>query len=251
MIENALAERYCAPEWAFLLQVRSSTGANYARTADALAMSLYPSRGLHLHGFEIKVSKSDWKRELSNPDKAEEIARFCHFWWVVAPEGVVPVDEVPPNWGLLELIKDGRWKIAKKAEFLKAEPLTHTLLAGVFRNISTRMVTASSVQDRINAAITTERESRSDRLSRQVEHLQEDLKVYREFEKTAGIRVRSWDMGNIARIVEMLRYSRDDPSYYRRQLERVRDEIAALGENLETALNGIDTINAQIAEVQQ
>ena len=45
---------------------------------------VWPSRGLYLHGFEIKVHRNDWLRELKNPAKAEEIAGYCHFWWVVA-----------------------------------------------------------------------------------------------------------------------------------------------------------------------
>ena len=59
-----LRYRFCQPEWAFLSQVRNGTGyLRTTRTADALAMSLWPSRGLHLYGFEIKVRKSDWKKD--------------------------------------------------------------------------------------------------------------------------------------------------------------------------------------------
>lgn len=73
-----LRRRYPAPAWAFLEEVRNQTGyARTIRTADALAMSLYPSRGLHLHGFEVKVSRADWFRELNDPKKAEEIAAYC------------------------------------------------------------------------------------------------------------------------------------------------------------------------------
>ena len=33
------------------------------RYADAIAMNLWPSRGLAVHGFEIKISRGDWQRE--------------------------------------------------------------------------------------------------------------------------------------------------------------------------------------------
>jgi hypothetical protein len=62
-MEGLLAARYCAPAWAIFYEVANATGANGSRYADAVAMSLYPSRGLELHGFEVKKSRWDWVRE--------------------------------------------------------------------------------------------------------------------------------------------------------------------------------------------
>lgn len=104
--ERALFERlqvrYAEPEWALLSQVASGTGANARRWIDALAMNLYPSRGLALHGFEMKSSRSDWLRELKAPHKADDIHRYCDFWWVVAAtKDIVKDGELPLGWGLL------------------------------------------------------------------------------------------------------------------------------------------------------
>jgi hypothetical protein len=64
----ALRKKYPAAAWAFLEQVANGTGyAKKYRWADALAMGLWPSRGMELHGIEVKVSRSDWLRELENP----------------------------------------------------------------------------------------------------------------------------------------------------------------------------------------
>lgn len=70
--------------------------------ADAVAVGFWPSRGLHVRGFECKVSRSDWLRELSKPDKAERFASLCHEWWVVTTPDVVKEGELPGAWGLLE-----------------------------------------------------------------------------------------------------------------------------------------------------
>lgn len=104
--ERALFERlqvrYAAPEWALLNQVSNGTGYRANRWIDALAMNLYPSRGLAIHGFEMKASRSDWLRELKDPAKAEEINSHCNFWWVVAADkDVVRDGELPLGWGLL------------------------------------------------------------------------------------------------------------------------------------------------------
>lgn len=54
-----------------------------------------------VHGFEVKVTRSDWLRELADPTKADEWARYCHHWWLVAPREVVKPGELPGGWGHL------------------------------------------------------------------------------------------------------------------------------------------------------
>ena len=111
---DALKLRYCQPEWAIFFEVANATGARASRYADAVAMSLWPSRGLEIHGFEVKVSRSDWMNEKRNPEKAENIAAYCDRWWLVAPSFVVREEEIPPLWGWLELYPKGL-KIRKQA----------------------------------------------------------------------------------------------------------------------------------------
>jgi hypothetical protein len=128
-----LAERHQAPAWAFLRHVANGTGRHQGRTADALAMSLWPSRGLELHGFEVKVYRSDWLRELKDPAKADEIASRCHRWWVVASStDVVKLEELPARWGLM--VADGKGlKVAREAPLVEPVPLDHVFLAAILR----------------------------------------------------------------------------------------------------------------------
>lgn len=95
------------PEWAFIEHVRNAAGFDATRTADAMALHLWPSRGHELHGFEVKVSRSDWRRELADPSKADGWFDYVDRWWIAAPKGVVPPDELPTSWGLLEVGDDG------------------------------------------------------------------------------------------------------------------------------------------------
>jgi len=72
------------------------------RRADALYVGFASSRGEHLIGHEVKVSRSDWLHELDQPEKAEKWATECHAWYVVAPStAIVHVAEVPHGWGLM------------------------------------------------------------------------------------------------------------------------------------------------------
>ncbi len=63
-IKAALRRSYSEPEWAILFEVGDATGARHTRFADAVVMSLWPSRGLTVTGMEIKVSRSDGTRNV-------------------------------------------------------------------------------------------------------------------------------------------------------------------------------------------
>ncbi|AUG29422.1 MULTISPECIES: hypothetical protein [Microbacterium] len=54
-----------------------------------------------VHGFEVKVSRSDWLTELRDPEKAEAWARYCHYFWLVAADRSIVRDDLPDGWGLL------------------------------------------------------------------------------------------------------------------------------------------------------
>lgn len=97
-----IRKHYAAPEWAVFAQVRSSaSNAPGTRVADAIAFNLWPSRGMPVHGFEIKVSRRDWLRELKSPHKADEVAAYCDYWTLVVSDPAFVKDgELPETWGL-------------------------------------------------------------------------------------------------------------------------------------------------------
>jgi hypothetical protein len=134
-----------------LEEVRNGTG--YVRTlrsADALVCSCWPSRGLWLAGVEIKVSRSDWLREIKDPAKSSEIQRWCHYWWIAAPAGLVHDGELPKTWGLLEHAS-GKLSVKVQAPKLEAEPPSMTFLASVLR--STQAAQDRIVSERVATAV--------------------------------------------------------------------------------------------------
>jgi hypothetical protein len=64
-------------------------------------VDLWPSSGHPVHGFEVKVSRSDWLTELKDPDKAEAFKPYCDHWWLVVPDASIVHDDLPPGWGLM------------------------------------------------------------------------------------------------------------------------------------------------------
>lgn len=130
-------------EYAYMAGVRNGAGFDATRTFDGLAMSLWPSRGLRVEVFEIKVSRSDWQRELAKPDKAEDACKIADRFWVVAPVGCVHDGELPPTWGLIEVTGDGDgkpWKLRTKMSAPNlgtptATPLDRGLVVGMLRSV--------------------------------------------------------------------------------------------------------------------
>lgn len=130
-IHDLLAARFAAPEWAIFFEVHDQTG-GAVRRADAIAMNLWRSRRYEVVGFEIKVARSDWRRELKNPAKAEPILRYCDRWMIVAERDVVKPDELPAAWGLLE-VRGDRLLEMRKGPALEPDPLDRRFLAALLR----------------------------------------------------------------------------------------------------------------------
>lgn len=134
-VVRVLRTKYAGGDWVLIPQVPDGTGGNKSRTADAIAMSLWPSRGLELHGFEVKVSRSDWLKELNGSGaKAHAVAKHCERWWIVATAGIVKIDELPVAWGLMVVNAAGDGMTVKKqAPVQSSEPITRKFLAGLLR----------------------------------------------------------------------------------------------------------------------
>ncbi len=151
----ALQQRYPAREYALLEQVRNGTGyGRTVRTADAIALSLWPSRGLVLHGFEIKNYRGDWIREKDKPEKAEEIARFCDYWWLVVTRAdIVHEGELPATWGLLAPDETGTKLVAvQQPTKMEAQPWSRAFMAAVLRTAADSMVPKSAVDAQVEEA---------------------------------------------------------------------------------------------------
>lgn len=110
-------------EFAFMTHVRNAAGFNSTRTFDAVVMSLWPSRGMELHAYEVKCSRSDWLRELKEPEKADAAAKLVdRFSMVVSDESIIQPGELPPTWGLLA-VRGSKLVCVKEAPLLpEADP---------------------------------------------------------------------------------------------------------------------------------
>lgn len=197
-IQAALRARFAPPEYALMFEVRSSTGhGNQVRYADAIAMGLWPSRGLDLVGFEIKASRSDWLRELKEPQKADRIGCFCDRWYVVAgAKDIVLPGELPTGWGLM-VPRGDTLVVSKEAPpFLDVKPVSRSFLASLLRAASVQSPAEEVIAQRVALALSEQAEQFKRSRTVEERHNAEELRLLREavedFEQAAGVKIRGW-----------------------------------------------------------
>lgn len=126
-IASVLLERHPAPEWATFDEFCGGTGSHWGadRYVDIVAMHLWASSHVgskpHVVAYEIKATRQDFAKELSDVNKrsvSERIATECYF---AMPVGLVKVDEIPEGWGLLEVLQNRKTRIKKRAQLRKLE----------------------------------------------------------------------------------------------------------------------------------
>lgn len=259
MVAAVLQKKFGKPEYAFLRQVRNATGYQQrTRTADALAMGLWPSRGMHLHGFEIKVSRSDWAHELKQPEKAEEIARYCHFWWLAVPDAAIVKDgKLPHQWGLLEC-KSQTPKIVKQAPFVEnPQPPTMMFFASLMRSVVEDDTALADVQKlmqkEIWAAEERGRKSAVDAAERDAKAMLDRtgdlMKRVADFEAASGIRIDRYSTyfsGEIGAAVRMIRNERGIASL----VDDAADRLKRAGDELREVAAGLRTVRETPEEFQ-
>lgn len=129
---NALKLRFPPESHALMFEVAPATGGS-TRYADAVAVGLWASHGHLIQGIEIKVSRSDFLHEMKQPEKSEPVMRYCGRWWLACPKGMVKPEELPPTWGMLELVDKGALRVKVKAPILKPQPVTLGFFASLCR----------------------------------------------------------------------------------------------------------------------
>jgi hypothetical protein len=181
--------------WVLLEQVGDTTGYGVSRHLDAVAISLWPSRGLEVHGIEVKISRADAHRELSHPEKAEAIASRCDRFWMATPAGIIDAENlkrIAPSWGLLEVSGSAGHSVVKtrvQAGKHEPEPLDRTFVAALLRRVP---IPTDAVRREIEESERTRLEANFDRrvadaVERATHHLEEIAKQAKVFAERTGI----------------------------------------------------------------
>jgi len=243
-IYKILFKRYKGTEHAYMEEVSDAAGFGRSRSADAVVMNLWPSRGLHLTGFEVKASRTDWLKELKNPAKAENIIKYCDYWWLLAGDDSVvlqPGIEIPTTWGYM-VIRKNRLVVVKEAPKLEPAVLSRSFLAAMLKRVTGGMVPRSSIQNEIDNAIELgcqnkrrQHDYEVERLTKKVSELQ---KIITDFETASELSLSksewSSENKNLGKLVNIIRKS--NPEEMRKELERISGVAKKINETIQQQL---------------
>ena len=233
-----------AGEYALLPQVRNAAGFNASRTFDAVAVSLWPSRGFSIHCYEVKCSRSDWLRELKEPAKAEAAARHCDRFSIVAADSTIVRDgELPPTWGLL-VVHGQSLRTVVAAPLLPGadpkRPVERSFLVPMLRAAGCAIAASPAEIERARAEGFKQGESASRReADRCKEHLTELREKVTAFEVASGVRlgVSTWGSKASEEVGLALRAVLASD----KAAKNATDRIAQVRQQLASALDAIDS----------
>lgn len=236
-IHEAIAAKFSHPHYITMFEVRDSTGFDSRRSADALSIGMYSSRGREITGFEIKFSRSDWLRELKMPEKAEEIGKFCDWFYLVTnDDSIAKLEEIPTPWGWM-VLRGSRLKVIKKPEKIKPLPLDRPMLCSLLYSARGQCIAEieKRISSRVDERVQTEARSLTYQAKEGDRKYQELLKSVREFEDASGLSIHSpWvDKKKIGDAVRRVMKEGDSLNEYRRELEFVKNRALTLSSNVE------------------
>lgn len=204
-----IQRRHEGPGWQVFTELANGTGARARRRADAVAMGLWPSRGYEVHGYEVKVSRGDVRKELTDVSKADSVGKYCDFWWLaVADTAIIDGLLIPPAWGILTP-KDRVLRAVRMATKRRAAPLDRAFVAAMLQSVTGHWVPRQKLRElaetreaEIARAVQNEREHGADDDRRALEQLRRQVKA---FEEASGIQIQNgWRHGDVGRAVEIM-----------------------------------------------
>lgn len=199
----AALRRHYGDGYALVEQVANGTGYRADRHLDVVAFGLWPSRGLAIHGIEVKVSKADLKRELAQPDKAESVATYCDRFYIAAPADIVAdtmglgLDMLVPGWGILAVSGEGdatRVGVVREATGHESKAIDRGFVAAVLRRLPNlgdeeRTAIRNQVWEEHHDAIKQAGERGAAAARAEIAALRERI---REAEAASGIPITEW-----------------------------------------------------------
>lgn len=252
LVVAALRKAYDDRSYAFLEQVRGGTGAQGSRYADGMAFGLFPSRGLDIQGFEVKVSRSDWLSELKQPAKADEIFQFCDYWWLAAgSDSIVKDGELPEPWGLM-VLRDGEMHVSKQAPRLHPIAPSKAFIASIMRNLHKGRPGVEELEQQhrlgIEEGFKRGAVSAKSEETRDSAKLLEVNKMVAEFEEAAGLKIYEWNAGKVGAAVKALLNGANDLEAARERMRFMQRHASALADGLSKQIVAID---AELGASQQ
>lgn len=234
-------------EYVLLFDVPNVVGVRQERRCDAIAIGMWQSTGRLIHGFEVKVSRSDWLREVKDVSKADHFIEQCDRWWLVTGDiSVAKPEEIPEAWGWMTATKTGL-RIQRPAKPLPQDE-TRIKRGWAFALIRRAAERGDANSPEFQAQLAKHREQESrrakDTLDREIARIVPQYEVLQKkvdkFEQDSGMKLDDWRLGNVGKLARKLHAISDDG--YRGFNRMLQDQIRSmesLVKNMREALEAV------------
>ena len=153
-----LANKYSdTRQYSCAREVQEKTG--WARRRlDFVAVDCFESNNLEIMAFEVKISKSDFRRELEDPTKHNIFFDEIDKYSIVAPDYVLDdMSIIPPKWGVYHVIRNAEGNLEQQ----HLRPVGRKFFASLFR--------AANTQSHIRSVIYKERNELEQKIRHELE----------------------------------------------------------------------------------
>lgn len=116
--------------WVVVDEVKVSTGIGFGvskyfdvqnhdldQRIDVFAINTWPSRGFLRVAYEVKVSRSDFLKEMADSNKRKTAMNLSNEFYFAAPSGVIGNSDLPKECGLIEMDEYGIARKTKAAQY--------------------------------------------------------------------------------------------------------------------------------------
>ena len=236
-IRSALRKKYSDHRrFAIAEEVGLTTGFSHRRL-DMMILDCYWSNGFRIDGFEIKISASDLRRELEDPEKHVAFFDVIDYYTLAVPAGVVDslLDVIPPKWGILIVNKDGSTRYKKRPLALKDEkadrPVPRGFLASITRSIQERQPSSEELRREYERGL-KEGEEKANRyhgyMKDRIEKEYEKLEAYDQIQ----LRFRLWGNNANEKMDAFETFQKMDLSSVAASVRRATDALKEMTEFL-------------------
>jgi hypothetical protein len=233
-------------EHVLLFDVPNVVGLNQSRRCDAVAIGMWQSSGRLIQGFEVKVSRSDWLREVRDVAKADPFIEQCDRWWLVTGhQGVAKTEEVPDAWGWMTATKTGL-RIQRPPKPLPQDKDTMRRLwaFALIRTATDRSGDSKTMEAAINKRYAELQRQSAEQVQREIARINPAFerlsKQVDDFEKASGMKLEDWRLGNVGKLARRLnQLSEDGYGGFTRTLQSQLSSLKKLSENIESALQAV------------
>jgi hypothetical protein len=209
-LEDLLRAKYDRVRYALFFDVPDAVSLDARRRIDAVAIGIWKSVGRNVSAFELKVSRSDWLRELKHVNKADPFVAICDYFWLVTGDpSVAKVDEIPACWGWMTATKHGL-RVQRPAQKLPndRDNMPWGFTVGLLRKLQDDLISSPDVRSAIEERTREQERMYRAQLERAGGIAARELRDLRdavaEFEKASGITLKSYNAGAIGGIVKSL-----------------------------------------------